>query len=79
MKSAIKGGFTLTVQQDLEKAVASAQAALGTYSMFATSTQDQTAKQMFKDLSCDMERHVDLLTGRLSYVTQSNSLNQKQQ
>lgn len=78
-KLSIKGGLTLTVQQDLEKAVASAQAALGTYSMFATSTQDQSAKQMFKELSSDMQRHVDMLNGRLTYVTQGNDLNQKQQ
>ena len=69
----------MTVQQDLEKAVASAQSALGTYSMFATSTQDQSAKQMFKDMSRDMQRHMDMLNSRLTYVTQNNDLNQKQQ
>lgn len=69
----------MTVQQDLEKAVASAQSALGTYSMFASSTLDQSAKQMFKDMSRDMQRHVDMLNSRLTYVTQNNDLNQKQQ
>ena len=68
----------MTVQQDLEKAVASAQAALGTYETFAVSTQDQSAKQMFKDMSRDMYRHIDMLNGRLTYVTQNNDLNQKQ-
>jgi len=66
----------VTVQQDLQKAVASAQAALGTYSMFAESTQDQSAKQMFKDMSKDMQRHIDWLNSRLNYVTQNNNLNQ---
>ena len=66
----------MTVQQDLQKAVASAQAALGTYSMFAESTQDQSAKQMFKDMSKDMQRHIDMLNSRLNYVTQNNNLNQ---
>ena len=66
----------MTVQQDLQKAVASAQAALGTYSMFAESTQDQSAKQMFKDMSKDMQRHIDWLNSRLNYVTQNNNLNQ---
>jgi len=66
----------VTVQQDLQKAVASAQAALGTYSMFAESTQDQSAKQMFKDMSKDMQRHIDMLNSRLNYVTQNNNLNQ---
>lgn len=68
----------MTVQQDLEKAVAAAQSALGTYSVFSTSTQDQSAKQMFKDMSKDMQRHVDMLNSRLTYVTQNNDLNPKQ-
>lgn len=66
----------MTVQQDLQKAVAAAQSALGTYSNFAESTTDQTAKQMFKDMSKDAQRHVDMLNGRLNYVTQNNDLNQ---
>lgn len=69
----------MTVQSDLQKAVASAQSALGTYEMFAQSTDDQSAKQMFQELSRDMTRHVDMLNSRLSYVTQNNDLNQKSQ
>jgi rubrerythrin len=68
----------LTVQQDLEKAKAAAQSALGTYSSFASSTQDQTAKQMFQDLANDAQRHVAMLSGRLNYVTENNNLNQQQ-
>ncbi len=68
----------MTVQADLQKAVASAQSALGTYQVFAQSTDDQSAKQMFQELSRDMERHVDVLNSRLTYLTQSNSLNQQQ-
>jgi len=68
----------LTVQQDLQKAVASAQSALGTYEMFAQSTQDQSAKQMFQELSKDMQRHIDMLNSRVTYVTQGNPLNQQQ-
>jgi rubrerythrin len=67
----------LTVQQDIQKCVASAQSALGTYQMFAQSTQDQSAKQMFEDMSEDMLRHVGLLNSRLNYVTQNNNLNQQ--
>jgi rubrerythrin len=67
----------LTVQQDMQKCVASAQSALGTYQMFAQSTQDQSAKQMFEDMSEDMLRHVGLLNSRLNYVTQNNNLNQQ--
>ncbi|KLU67664.1 MULTISPECIES: DUF1657 domain-containing protein [Desulfosporosinus] len=65
----------MTVQADLEKAVAAAQSALGTYETFSASTLDGTAKQMFKEMSSDMERHVALLRGRLAYVTQNNSMN----
>ncbi len=68
----------MTVQQDLQKAVASAQSALGTYEMFAQSTQDQSAKQMFQELSKDMQRHIDMLNSRVTYVTQGNPLNQQQ-
>ncbi|AET66174.1 Protein of unknown function (DUF1657) [Desulfosporosinus orientis DSM 765] len=65
----------MTIQADLEKAVASAQSALGTYETFAASTQDDTAKAMYKDLSGDMERHVAVLKGRLNYVTENNPMN----
>jgi len=65
----------LTIQADLEKAVAAAQSALGTYETFSVSTLDDSAKQMFKDMSSDMERHVSQLRGRLNYVTQNNAMN----
>ena len=65
----------MTVQADLEKAAAAAQSALGTYEAFAASTLDETAKQMFKDMSNDMERHVVQIKGRLAYVTQNNPMN----
>lgn len=65
----------MTVQADLEKAVAAAQSALGSYETFSASTLDESAKQMFKDLSSDMERHLVLLKGRLAYVTQNNAMN----
>ncbi|MHB8126460.1 MAG: DUF1657 domain-containing protein [Desulfitobacteriaceae bacterium] len=65
----------MTVQADLEKAVAAAQSALGTYETFAVSTLDDSAKQIFKQLSDDMEHHIDLLKGRLAYVSQNNPMN----
>ncbi|TGE34480.1 DUF1657 domain-containing protein [Desulfosporosinus sp. Sb-LF] len=69
----------MTVQQDLQKAVAAAQSALGTYATFAESTQDQSAKQMFKDMTGDMYKHVAMLNSRIGYVTENNGLNQKDQ
>lgn len=65
----------MTIQSDLEKAVATAQSALGSYETFASSTQDESAKSMFKDLSNDMQRHVGVLKGRLNYVTENNPMN----
>ena len=75
----IKGGYCMTVQQDMQKAVAAAQSALGTYATFSESTQDQSAKQMFKDMTVEMQKHVAMLNSRLGYLTQNNDLNQKPQ
>lgn len=69
----------MTVQQDLQKAVAAANQALGTYAMFAASTQDQSAKAMFTEMKQDAERHVQILESRLQYINANNTLNQQQQ
>ena len=45
----------MTVQKDLQKALAAAESAKGTYSSFAQSTDDQTAKQMFNQMSQEMD------------------------
>lgn len=65
----------MTVQQDLQKAAAAAKSALGTYESFALSTLDQSAQQMFQDMSSDMQRHVAQLNGRLHYIESNNGLN----
>lgn len=67
----------MTVQSDLKKALAAAKSALGSYSTFSESTQDQNAKQMFEQMACDMERHVQLLNSRLSYIEENNPLYEK--
>jgi rubrerythrin len=69
----------LTVRQDVQKAVASAEAAQGSYLMFANSTQDQSAKQMFQTMADDMQRHINQLKGREEYLEQNNPMNQQQQ
>ncbi len=69
----------MTVQSDLQKAVASAQSLMGSYAMFAQSTQDQAAKKMFQELAQDMQRHIDSLNSRLSYVEKNNPMYQQQQ
>lgn len=69
----------MTVQQDMQKAVAAAESAQGSYLMFSNSTQDQSAKQMFQSMADDTQRHIDQLKGRLNYLNQSNPMNQQQQ
>lgn len=58
----------LTVKSDLQKAVASAQAAKGTYLMAAQSTEDQSAKQQFEEMSTDIDNHINYLNSRLDYL-----------
>lgn len=72
-------GTSVTVQSDFQKAIASAEAAKGSYAMFEQSTQDQSAKAMFKEMKADMDRHIQMLNSRLSYLNSNNQLNQQQQ
>lgn len=69
----------MTVQSDMQKCIAAAKAAMGSYAMFENATLDQSAKAMFKDMAKDMERHVQILESRLQYLNSSNQLNQQQQ
>jgi bacterioferritin (cytochrome b1) len=65
----------MTVKKDLEKALAAAESAQGTYAAFGASTDDQTAKQMFQSMSQDMERHISNIKTRLN-STSENMLSQ---
>jgi len=67
----------MTVQKDLQKAVAAAESAKGTYATFEQSTDDQTAKQMFSQMTQDMDRHISQLNSRLAIAAQ-NQLNNQQ-
>ena len=64
----------MTVQSDLQKALAEAQSAKGTYATFEQSTDDQSAKQMFSQMSQDMDRHICQINSRLG-ITAQNVLN----
>jgi len=64
----------MTVKSDLEKAIAAEQAAMGTYAMFAESTDDPTAKQMFQQMQQDALRHIQMLNGRLNYLCENNPM-----
>ncbi len=66
----------MTVESDIQKALAGAQVALGSYSNFAQSTDDKSAQQMFKDMAQDMQRHVSMLNTRLDYLKSNNPMNQ---
>lgn len=63
----------MTVQKDLQKAVAAAESAKGTYATFAQATDDQGAKQMFEQMVHDMDRHISALHSRLSATGQNNN------
>ncbi|SDF00366.1 DUF1657 domain-containing protein [Sporolituus thermophilus] len=68
----------MTVKKDLEKAIAAAEAAKGTYAQFATATDDQSAKTMFEQMSQDMNRHIAQLNSRLSSTAENKLKNQEQ-
>lgn len=50
--------MTVTVRQDLQKAIAAAKAAQGAYAQFAEATVDQALKQTFQSMEKDMVRHL---------------------
>jgi len=67
----------MTVKKDLEKALAAAQSAKGTYAAFATSTDDQGAQTMYEQMSQDMDRHIAQLNSRVSSTAESKVNNQE--
>lgn len=64
----------MTVKSDLQKAAAAAESAKGAYASFAQATEDQGAKQMFQQMSSDMDRHVAQINSRLSATAQSQQI-----
>ncbi|WP_371361746.1 hypothetical protein SRRS_30910 [Sporomusa rhizae] len=64
----------MTVKKDLEKALAAAESAKGTYATFGTSTDDKNTQQMFQNMAQDMDRHISNLQSRLG-STSENQLN----
>jgi hypothetical protein len=65
----------MTVQSDLERAIAMAEASKGSYLLFAADSEDDKAKQVFQDMAQDMDRHVQILKSRKDYLDQYNQLN----
>lgn len=62
----------MTVQLDLERAVAAVKMQLGLYAKFESDTQDQDVRKMFNEMAQDAKRHLDSLTTRLSYLEKNN-------
>lgn len=65
----------MTVYNDLERAIAIAEAARGNYLLFATDTEEEKARKVFTDMAEDMRRHVMILESRKQYLEQQNPLN----
>ena len=65
----------MTVQSDLKKAIASCEAAKGSYSLMAEATEDQQTQQMFEQMSSEVDRHIDYLNDRLNFLNENNPLN----
>lgn len=64
----------MTVKKDLEKALAAAESAKGTYATFAVSTDDESAQHMFRSMSQDMGQHISDIQSRLNSIGE-NQLN----
>lgn len=67
----------MTVQQDLEQAVAAVKMQQGMYAKFESDAQDQSTKKMYNEMSQDVKRHLESLNTRLSYLEKNNLLNQQ--
>jgi len=65
----------MTVYNDLERAIAMAEAAKGSYMLFSTESEDGQATKVFKEMAQDMQRHVTVLESRLEYLNEHNKLN----
>lgn len=62
----------MTVKSDLQKAIASAESAKGTYLMAAQSTEDQSAKARYEQMANDVDSHMSYLNSRLQYLSSTN-------
>jgi hypothetical protein len=64
----------MTVKADLQKAVASAESAKGTYLMAAQSTEDATAKTRYEEMAMNIDSHISYLNSRLDYLNSANTI-----
>lgn len=62
----------MTVKSDLQKAIASAESAKGTYLVAAQSTEDPSAKQRYEQMAKDVDSHLSYLSSRVEYLNNSS-------
>lgn len=60
----------MTVQGELQRAMAIAEAAKGNYLLFAAQTEDQKAQQIYTEMAEDMDRHAQILQSRMDFLEQ---------
>lgn len=58
----------MTVGTKMEETIASAQSVLANLTTFSLETQDQAAKQMFKNLANQQKIILDNLNSRMEYI-----------
>lgn len=64
----------MTVQSDLQKALAEAELAKGTYATYEQSTDDRRVKQMYSQMASELDQHISQINSCLD-VTAQNVLN----
>lgn len=67
----------MTVQKDLEKTIAYCESVKGSYALMAQSTEDEQAKEVFKTMKTDIDKHIQFLNDRLQYLIENNELNKQ--
>lgn len=60
----------MTVQREIERAKAIAEAARGNYLLFSEQTEEKKARAVYREMAEDMERHTRILESRLEYLQQ---------
>lgn len=58
----------MTVGTQMQQAIASCQSVLASLNSFALETEDENAKQMFKNMAQQQQAILDNLTARLQYI-----------
>lgn len=58
----------MTVGSQMQQTIASCESTIASLHSFSLETQDQNAKQMFKNLSTQQQQILDNLKARLQYI-----------